>query len=287
MRVEGPSVDWRGRVVLGRTGRLVSRLGIGSSYGVPAAAIERAYAEYGVNYLYWGTFRRAGMADAIRHLSAQHRDDLVVVLQSYSRLALLLRRSVERALRTLGLDAADVLLLGLHNRPPSRRILDAAIALRDTGRVRWLAVSSHRRATFADYRASDQFDVWHFRYNAAHRGAEQEVFPLLADRSAGPGTVAYTATRWGHLLDPHRIPQGAQVPSASDCYRFVLSHTEVDVCMTGPATAAEMADALTALERGPMSPDELDWMTRMGEHIHRQPLDHSLRSRLWRIGGAS
>ena len=38
------------------------------------------------------------------------------------------------------------------------------------------------------------------RYNAAHRGAESEVFAALgANRQA---IIAYTATRWGLLLKP-------------------------------------------------------------------------------------
>ena len=36
--------------MLGRTGLRVGPLGIGASYGVPAAAVERAF-EQGVNYL--------------------------------------------------------------------------------------------------------------------------------------------------------------------------------------------------------------------------------------------
>ena len=38
--------------ILGRTGLQVGRMGIAASYGVPAAAVERAF-EHGVNYFYW------------------------------------------------------------------------------------------------------------------------------------------------------------------------------------------------------------------------------------------
>jgi len=31
---------------------MVSRIGLASGYGVPAAAIEKAFHEYGINYLY-------------------------------------------------------------------------------------------------------------------------------------------------------------------------------------------------------------------------------------------
>jgi len=46
-------------VVLGRTGLVVGRLGVAASYGVPTKAVEEAF-EQGVNYLYWGTYRRGG-----------------------------------------------------------------------------------------------------------------------------------------------------------------------------------------------------------------------------------
>ena len=78
-------------------GQLVGRLGVAASYGVPAAAVERAF-EQGVNYLYWGSMRRGGFADALRNLAPQ-RDRMVLVLQSYSRLAGMLGWSVERGLR--------------------------------------------------------------------------------------------------------------------------------------------------------------------------------------------
>jgi hypothetical protein len=42
---------------LGRTGLKAGPIGMAASYGVPAAAVERAF-ERGVNYLYWGSFRR-------------------------------------------------------------------------------------------------------------------------------------------------------------------------------------------------------------------------------------
>jgi aryl-alcohol dehydrogenase-like predicted oxidoreductase len=135
------------------------------------------------------------------------------------------------------------------------RILDAARGLRARGLVRHLAVSSHDRAQVARMAAASDFDIVHFRYNAAHRGAERDIFPLLA-HAARPGTVAYTATNWGRLID-------AQHPAA-DCYRFVLTRPEIDVCLCGPADAAQMDEALRALRLGAMSADEIAQFRRMG-----------------------
>ena len=99
------------RATLGRTGRVVSRLGLAASYGVPTAAVEKAI-DAGVNYLYWGSMRRDAFGQALRNRRAR-RDEFVLVLQSYSPMASLLGWSVERGLRALGFDHTDVLLLGM------------------------------------------------------------------------------------------------------------------------------------------------------------------------------
>ncbi len=253
--------------VLGATGLRVCRLGVAASYGVPAAAVEAAF-EQGVNYFYWGTFRRSGFGQAIRNLAHQ-RDRMVVVIQSYSRVAGLMGWSLERALRKLRLDQADVLLLGLWNKPVPERILDASRTLKERGLVRYLAASSHHRELIRRWVTARDFDVVHFRYNAIHTGAESDIFPYLPGENR-PGTVAYTATSWKQLLDPKKVPKKEKVPRASDCYRFVLARPEVDVCMTGPSNAEQMTEALDALRRGPMPEDELAWMRRVGAAIRQR-----------------
>jgi len=243
---------------LGRTGLSVGRMGIAASYGVPAAAVERAF-DHGINYLYWGSMRRKAFGDAIRNLKAQ-RDRLVLLVQSYSRIAGLVSWSVERALGKLGVEYADVLLLGLWNKPVSQAVLDAALRVRERGLVRHLGLSSHQRTLVAQLTAVGDYDVLHFRYNAAHPGAEHDIFPLLPAGNR-PGMVAFTATSWGQLL---KAPEGERVPTAADCYRFVLTRPEVDVCLSGPKNAEQMEAALEALRRGPMDEDELAWMKRVG-----------------------
>ncbi|HUJ22821.1 MAG TPA: aldo/keto reductase [Bryobacteraceae bacterium] len=243
----------------------VGRLGVASSYGVPAAAVERAF-DQGVNYFYWGSMRRDSFGQAIRNL-ARHRERFVLVIQSYSRMAGLVGWSLERALRSLRLDYADILLLGLWNNGVPGRILDAARRARERGSVRYLAVSSHNRKWIRRQVSDSEFDIIHFRYNAVHPGAESDIFPYL-DAGNRPGMVAYTATSWRQLMNPQRVPKGERVPTATDCYRFVLTRPEVDVCMTGPANSEQMDGALKALRAGPMQEEELAWMRRVGAAIH-------------------
>src|SRR5262249_7886068 len=150
----------------------------------------------------------------------------------FARMASLLGWSVERGLRRLGYDFADILLLGLWNKPVPEDILDAARALRQRGLVRYLAISAHARAGVAEMVRGNDLEVLDFRYNAAHPGAELEIFPGLPSLQ-GPGMVAFTATSWGQLLRQRHGAGSRRLPTAADCYRFVLSRPEVHVCLTG------------------------------------------------------
>jgi aryl-alcohol dehydrogenase-like predicted oxidoreductase len=253
--------------LLGRSGLTVGRLGLGSTYGAPARAYEQAF-ERGCNYFYWGSARRKGMGDAIRQIASRTRDKIVVVVQSYSRNGFLLGHRLESGLRGLRIDHADILLLGFHNTPLSPRLMEAALRLKERGRIRHIAVSGHNRPLFQQFAKDLRLQVLMMRYNAAHRGAETEAFPHLEGQPRA-GVVCYTATRWGTLIDPKNTPLGVRTPTAVDCYRFVLSHLAVDVCLTGPATAEEMEANLKALELGPLSEEDMVWMRQVGDHVHR------------------
>lgn len=251
---------------LGRTGLKVGRLGVASSYGAPAEAFEEAF-ERGCNYFYWGSMRKTGMGEAIKNICRKgKRDELIVVVQSYSRSAFLLEVFFRRALKHLDLDYADVLLLGWHRKKPPPRILDRAIAMKEKGMFRFLAISSHNRRLFPKLVGENLFDIFHIRYSAAHRGAETKTFPFL-EGEGRPGVVTYTATRWGQLLREKNMPAQEVVPAASDCYRFVLSHPAVDVCMTGPKDLAQMRQALKSLDLGPLHEEEMTRMRKIGDHL--------------------
>src|SRR5688572_1706513 len=188
----------------GRTGLVVSPLGLATGGGtLPSSEVERAY-DHGFRSFYWGSLRSAPFGEGVRRVARSHRDDITVVVQSYTRIASLMRGSLERALRQLDIDHADLLLLGWWNQPPPARILDAAVALRERGLARHLVISCHNRLTFARYLRDPVYDAIMVRYNAVHPGAETEVFPLLGE--GRPGVISYTATRWGHLLDPSVLP---------------------------------------------------------------------------------
>lgn len=252
---------------LGRTGLRVGPLGVAASYGVPAAAVEKAV-EHGLNYLYWGSVRRPDFGRALRTLAGR-RERFVLVLQSYSPFAWGIRRATERGLSSLGLDHADVLLLGYWSRRLPSRVVDECRRLKERGLVGHVGLSTHRRSLVADLATDGDLDLFHVRYNAVHTGAERDVFERLPAEGP-PGIVAYTATSWRQLLDPRRVPAGEKVPTAGDCYRFVLSNPSVHLCMSGPANAEQMDHAIEAMGLGPMTVEELAWMRRVGQAIYQK-----------------
>lgn len=263
--------------MLGATGLEVGPIAIGSSYGVGGADLEHAF-ERGANFFLWGSRRRFGFRDGLRNVIKKDRAKAVVAIQSYARVGMLMSPFVHSALRQLGTDYVDLLGLAWWNDLPSHRILDAALALREEGKVRHIMVSCHHRPSFEKFLRDPSYSAWMLRYNAAHTGAEREVFPHLdalqfgrvgAERAAPhqPGVIAFTATRWGSLVDPSATPKGEATPRASDCYRFALSDSHVHTVITGPKNREELDEALLAAERGPMSADELAWMRRVGSAI--------------------
>ncbi len=253
--------------ILGRTGLEVGPLGMAASYGAPAEAFEEAF-EKGCNYFYLGSGRhKAGMYQAIRSICRQgKRDQLVIAIQTYARFGLLMDWVIKKRLRSMGLESADILVLGWHNRLPSPGLVARARQMKAKGICRFLALSGHQRKLFPLMAADGQFDLFHVRYNAAHRGAEEEIFPRLQGDNR-PGIVSYTATRWGQLLNAKKIPPEDAVPEASDCYRFVLSQPAVDVCMCGPRNLEQMRAALPALELGLLGKEDMARMRRIGDYV--------------------
>ncbi len=261
------------KVTFGETGLRVTPLALGSSYGVGDLDLERAW-DRGIDFYFWGMLRRPSFGRGVRNIARDHRHEMTIAIQTYTRVASVMSIGVDRALRFLRTDYVDLLVLSWWQDVPPRRIIDKALELRERGKVRHLMISSHRRPSFSLMLQEPGIDALMVRYNAAHPGAEREVFDKLGPRN--PGVLGFTATRWGSLLDPRKTPPGEKTPRASDCYRFLLSNPHVHVSLAGPANGAELDEAMAALDRGPMSEEELAWMRRVGAHVHGPPSGYAM-----------
>jgi aryl-alcohol dehydrogenase-like predicted oxidoreductase len=259
--------DWLNqKIKLGKTELNAGRLGIGAAYGIPPEALEAAF-EAGSNYFYWGAFRNSKMGTAIRNIANKgKRDDLIVVIQDFRRSSHGLEKSLMRGLNKLGLDHADVLLLGWYKKPPNPKTLDACEKLKEKQAFRYLGISGHNPAIFPELAKDPRYDLFQIRYNAANRGAEQDIFPHLPENR--PGIVSFTATRRMSLVKSKRIPADEKRPIPGDCYRFVLSNPSVDVVITGPSKAAQLKENLDAVKKGPLNEEKLEWMRRIGDYVY-------------------
>lgn len=255
---------------LGRTKLKVGRLGISSSFGAPVAAYEEAF-ERGCNYFNWGTFLK-GRADAmcttIRNLADRgKRDDMVVAMLTYAHNAWLTEHFFVKGLKAAKLEYADLLLLGWFPKRPPQKVIDGALKLKERGLVRFIGLTSHNRNLFPDLAREGLFDVFHIRYNAAHRGAETEAFPYLTGEDR-PGVVSFTATDWRKLLGSKKLPPGERPLTAADCYRFALSHPAVDVCMMGAKNMVQMRENLMVIEQGALHGEEMERVKNIGKLVY-------------------
>ncbi len=255
---------------LGRTGLKVFRLGLSATYRPGPETVLRAVDE-GVNYFFCYGFD-SQMTRTLRELFRTRRRELVVSTGAYNLILghPNLRRTLEKRLRQLGTDYIDVFLFLGVMKPAqfTDEVRAELIRLREEGKVRAVGLSTHDRTLAGRLAAEGALDVLMIRYNAAHRGAETEIFPHLGAHD--PGLVSYTATRWGQLARRLRgWPPGEPLPTAEMAYRFVLSNPHVDVCMSAPSNLRHLEENLAAARKGPLTADEMELMRRFGDAVHR------------------
>jgi len=243
----------------------VFRLGLSGSFGLDEAAAREALER--VQYVFW-TPRMKGLTPALRDALRRDRERYVVStgpLLGY--FPGQVRRAAEARLRALGTDYLDVFQLYWLSKMSAftGAVQEELVRLKEEGKVRALGVSIHDRPRAGRLAEDSILDLLMIRYNAAHPGAERDVFPHLARRRTA--VVAYTATSWRRLL---RRPRGwtGKVMTPGDCYRFVLASPHVDVALTGPRSAAELRENLAAVDRGPLPEGELAWMREFGRAVH-------------------
>ncbi len=264
------SDNLREHVVLGRSGLKVSRLGIASGYGISGKPMEKAFHEQGINYFYWSSPRKSKFGDTLKNIASADREKAVIVFQTYDHLGMMMARYHEKGLSQLNIDYADALMLGWFNKPPKGRVVESALKLKEQGKVKYIAMSGHNRKTFSEMAQNPDspVDIYMIRYNAVHKGAENDIFPNLPEKDC-PGITIYTATCWRQLLKEGKMPAGEKPLSAAECYRFVLSDPHVHLCMTGPKNEQELEQALTVLDSPPLTVEEMTRIRKIGKHIHK------------------
>lgn len=255
---------------LGHTGLKVHRLGLSASYYPGKKAIYRSI-DAGMNF-FFGFGIDVQMTKVMRDVLHRDRSRFVLATGAYNLIWGYpnLRRSLEKRLRQFGTDYIDIFMfLGVMKEkefPPQAR--EELNRLREEGKIKFIGMSCHDRKFAGQMASSGALDAYMIRYNAAHRGAEKDIFPYLGTHN--PGLISYTATRWTYLLRrPPRWRKTERVPSAGDCYRFVLSNPNVHVCLTAPRNMRQLEDNVCALDLGPMTGQELEFMHSFGDAVYQ------------------
>lgn len=249
----------------------VFRVGLAATYR-PGERVVRRALDCGVNYLF-GFAIDTQITRVVREMNADRREKVILATGGYNWIVghTPLKKSLENALRRYKTDYIDVFhLLGVMKpREFAPRIQDELNALRADGRVRATAISCHHRKFAGELAANGVVDALMIRYNAAHPGAEVDIFPHVGVH--GTGVISYTATRWGRLLvRPRGWPSHEPVATAGQCYRWVLGNPAVQVVLTAPRNEAQLVENLREVERGPLGEEETDWMRRFGTVVRER-----------------
>src|SRR5207249_3864492 len=136
-----------------------------------------------------------GLRDAIANLGSKRRE-IMVCVQFEARTAREAESELRQLFNDLHTDYIDALTFYYVEEPaewqqivgPGGALEYCRQAQRD-GKVRLLGLTSHQRPLAAEAARSGYLDLLMIRYNASHRGAETEVFPVTDAR--GMPVVVY------------------------------------------------------------------------------------------------
>lgn len=230
--------------------------------------------DHGINFLNWH-----GGADGLSRAIAEmgpRRSQVVICVQFEARTAVEAERELSSILRELRTDYVDVLTFYyVEHASEWRQIAGAGGALeycrraQEQGRVRMLGMTNHQRPLAAQVAQSGLIDMLMIRYNAAHRGAEIEVFPITDSRRTP--VVTYTSLRWGALMESTPDdPPGFVVPRAPAWYRWVLRNPSVTAALMAPQTRAELDEDLSVVETWePLSDEEYRRLAGHGQRVRK------------------
>ncbi len=235
---------------LGKTGERVSVLGCGTmwfadiSQAETNAALNHAL-DRGVGYI--DCAHSYGDAEIKVGEAIGHRHDeffLATKTDNRSRDA---AAEIDESLTRLQVDYLDLIQFHYVNYQHefeqvmgSGGGLEAAIAARDAGKVRYIGISGHRPELLAAWLKSYDFDTVLFHLNPIQPFAASELLPAVADR--GVGTIAMRPVGSGAIQD---------VP---DALRYVHSQG-VDIVLSGLTTPAIVDANVDTLQQS-VSADE-------------------------------
>ena len=229
----------------------VQPLGLAGNPNMEEGCVTAAY-DAGINYFFFYNQSYPLLIDELSPVLRDNRESIVVATGSESRNLKTLSSYLDQVCHQLEVDTVDIFyaeyvspgdemetLLGAGG------VFDELHRWKTEGRIRYVGATTHNRPMAVELVESGRIDVLMHRYNMAHRGAEEQVLP--AALNAEVPVVAFTCTRWGSLLTGHQDWSGP-VPTAADCYQYVLHHPAIHIALTAPTTPAQLEENLIALQ---------------------------------------
>lgn len=230
--------------------------------------------EAGLNAFFVYNLNFEMLLNGLKPYLVKQRDDVFFSTGTESRDLAQISSYLDKVLSVLNIDCVDAFFVEYIS--PSDDLVAVGEALnllyewKQEGRIRYVGASVHDRTLALELVEKRQIDVLMHRYNMAHRKSEDALLPATVQ--AGIPVISFTNTRWGSLLKGHTAWMG-DVPTAADCYRFVLRHPAVHMAWTSPRTIAELKENLSVLGAGRMLGDEVARWKQYGDLIYGQGTD--------------
>lgn len=232
--------------------KLVFRLGLATRGNTHLSKDDVLFAlEQGLNYWNW-CGHEDGMSQAVKALGSR-RNQIVIAAQLSARDSKGIQYEMEQILDQLETDYLDVATLYYVEQEKEWKEIMAPLGafeglreLQDKGKVKMIGLTTHQRQLAAQILNEANLDLLMIRYNAAHRGAEEIIFPVT-QRSKTP-VVAFTALRWQDLLKKtFEEPVNFTLPPVKEWYRFALSHPAISIVLSAPDNRRELLENLELL----------------------------------------
>jgi aryl-alcohol dehydrogenase-like predicted oxidoreductase len=253
------------------SGTPVSSLGLAAYSDQDPNCVARAF-EAGINFFFF--YSPKLFIKALKPLIDEHRDEIILAGGSGSRTPSGLRTARKKIATLAGVEVLDIFFAEyIHPGDNtaavfgSGGVLDELQKWKADGLIRYVGASCHDRSLAKRLAEDPRVEILMHRFNMAHRKAADEVFPS-AIKSETP-VVAFTATRWGTLLEGNAEWPG-EPPAAADCYRYCLAHPAVHVVLTAPKSIQELDQNVSVLKLPPMDHESLSQWERFGDIVYER-----------------
>ncbi len=220
------------KITLGKTGLVVTRLGIGGAYCDSVDGYRKAL-DCGVNYVDTARIYREGEDEKVIGEAIQgQREKLILATKTTQRDADGSRKDLETSLRLLKTEYIDIYQIHHLNTQPEREkalgpggAIETVQKAKEEGLIRFIGVTGHDWVQIKEAVTTGLFDTVLCWYNCAMKEPEDTVLPEAYVRNIG--VIIMNATRNDRLFNDPESPPPEQF------YRYVLSNKAVHVTIMG------------------------------------------------------